>query len=249
MKFVKVAILFLFILSFVLLAFSVTVFLGKRAEEMRRIQVEGELDVQKAENKKLTYAYEELNTKHGQLTADYEKLNSEKEEFLKKQQEIEDTLKAERAKAQELTVALKQEQSGKGMMEEELNRIKLDYQKLSQELEVIRQKYQDLQVTSPTGKGAPEKLKTEIELPPVVVSAGTTEPGKVLVINRDFNFVVVDRGLQEGIARSEFLFIARDGKPVARVQAEKVYDHFSACAIVEESRSNPIHEGDQVSKS
>lgn len=213
------------------------VFMEKQAEEAHRIQVEGELSVQKAENKKLNLAY-------GQLT--------------QSKKELEKILQEEKKRAKEILKALETEKKGRSRAEKDLkqnseylNKMKLEYQQLSQELEVLQQKLQDLGLGSPVplSKKTPMKLTTEVEIPPVVVEAGTQQPGQVLVVNRDFNFIVVDRGSQEGLAKGEFLFIARGGKPVARVQVEKVYDHFSACGIVEEAKTRRIMEGDSVSKS
>jgi predicted RNase H-like nuclease (RuvC/YqgF family) len=235
MKPVKFFIVFLFILSFILLGFAVTVFLGKRSEELRRIQTEEQLDIQKSENKKLSLAYEELGGQNQKLAGEIK--------------QAEEKLTAERTRAEEMVKALDQEKTGKGRLEEAFNQLKTDYQKLSQELEIMQQKYQDSSSRIATGTNAPQPLKTEIELPPVIVRSGAPGTGKVLVLNRDFNFIVVDMGVQEGLAKGEFLFVTRASKPVARVQAEKVYDHFSACAIVEESKTSSLREGDSVSKS
>jgi seryl-tRNA synthetase len=236
MKGWKIIILILFLLSIALLGFAIFVFMEKQAEEARRIQVEGELSTQLSENKKLSLAYDQLT---------------------QSKQELERVLVEEKRRAKEILKTLENEKKNHTrtsgdlkMTSEHLNKVKLEYQQLSQELEVLRQKLTDIGAGSPVAlsKKAP-KLTTEIEIPPVVVQASPSEPAQVLVVNRDFNFIVIDRGSQQGIARGEFMFIARDGKPVARVQVEKVYDYFSAAAIVEESKSNRLREGDSVTKS
>jgi len=235
MKGWKILILILFLLSIALLGSAVYVFMEKQAEEARRIQVEGELSTQRSDNKKLSLAYD-------QLTQSKQELERVLAEEKKRSKEILKTLENEKKNHTRTSGDLKK-------TNDHLNKIKLEYQLLSQELEVLRQKLTDMGAGSPIAlsKKAP-KLTTEIEIPPVVVQASPSEPGQVLVVNRDFNFIVIDRGAQHGIAKGEFMFIVRDGKPAARVQVEKVYDHFSAAGIVEESKSNRIHEGDSVTK-
>jgi len=237
MKTWKILIVILFILSGALFGFALVTFLGKQAETTLRIQTEDNLIQQKFENKKLNLAYEELTQTKNNL---------------------ETTLKNEKKRAQEIMTAFNKEKKARTQAEKnhkqsaaELNRFKKEYQELSQELEVLQQKIQDLGFgdSELALKASPGKMVTEIEIPPVVVSAGSPQEGQVLVVNRDFNFVVVDKGSNDGVAKGEFLSIFRSGKPVAKVQAEKVYDQFSACGIIEESKSRPVREGDLVKKS
>ncbi|HXV28209.1 MAG TPA: hypothetical protein VD913_04510 [bacterium] len=76
-----------------------------------------------------------------------------------------------------------------------------------------------------------------------------TAPGfQIMTVNRKFNFVVVNVGLQDQIKMGDKLGVMRNQKNVATIQVEKVYDRFSAAAIVEESKDTPIKEGDAVRK-
>lgn len=228
MKFMKFSVIFLFLLSLAVLGVAAMVFMDKKAEESLRIKTEGELDVQRSENKKLTLAYDQLN---------------------QEKQALEKQLEEGTIRAQGLFKDLQGEKTNRAKSEEDLSKVREDYQKLSQELEILQQKYSDLEQGFQPLESAPERLRTEVELPPVVVSSEPRQKGKVLVVNRDFNFIVVDMGYQDKLDKGAFLALTRGGKPVARVQADKIYDQFSACTITEESKSNPIQEGDLVAKS
>jgi len=229
MKLLKISIAVLFLFSLAVLGVASVVFMGKKAEETLRLKAEDQLDTQRSENKKLTLAYDQLN---------------------QQKQQIEKQLEEEKTRAQGIFKDLQSERSNRSKAEEDLNKVREDYQKLSQELEILQQKYQDLETQGfQPLETAPGKLKTEVELPPVVVSSEPRQKGKVLVVNRDFNFIVADLGYQDKLEKGSSLSLTRNGKPVARVQAEKVYDQFSACTIIEESKSNPILEGDLVTKS
>lgn len=69
---------------------------------------------------------------------------------------------------------------------------------------------------------------------------------RVLTVNRKFNFVVVNQGLQDGLKIGDKLEIVMQGRGTAKVQVEKIYDKFSAATILEESPQNQIVEGDEV---
>ncbi|MBU3760106.1 MAG: hypothetical protein FGM27_09315 [Candidatus Omnitrophica bacterium] len=71
---------------------------------------------------------------------------------------------------------------------------------------------------------------------------------QVMTINRKFNFVVVNAGLNHSLKMGDRLRIERAGKSIAAVEIEKLYDSFSAATIVEEKSGDPIQEGDSVEK-
>lgn len=87
---------------------------------------------------------------------------------------------------------------------------------------------------------------------PAVPSTVTTEVAitpKVLTVNRKFNFVVVNLGLQDGLKMGDKLKVFKQGKSSATVQIEKLYDKFSAATILEENAQQRIAEGDEIRKS
>lgn len=85
---------------------------------------------------------------------------------------------------------------------------------------------------------------------PVVVPPPPPAPKQeILTVNRKFNFVVVNLGIKDGIKMGETLDIQRRGKSVGKVQVEKLYDSFSAAAILEENEKTPIKVGDLITRS
>ncbi len=71
---------------------------------------------------------------------------------------------------------------------------------------------------------------------------------QVLTVNRKFNFVVVNLGLAQKMKIGDLIDVQRGGKTVANLQVEKLYESFSAAAIVREPKDAPIVEGDTVRK-
>ncbi|HNX69576.1 MAG TPA: hypothetical protein PLL75_06390 [Candidatus Omnitrophota bacterium] len=95
-----------------------------------------------------------------------------------------------------------------------------------------------------------EPVKVEQPAPAPAASAATETKAasKVLTVNRKFNFVVINLGLQDGLKMGDKLKVVKDGKDSATLQAEKLYDKFSAATIVEEDPKQQVAEGDEVRK-
>ena len=84
--------------------------------------------------------------------------------------------------------------------------------------------------------------------PKVSATTGATTGAKVLTVNRKFNFVVINQGLQEGLKMGDKLKVLKQGKESATVQIEKLYDKFSAATLVEEDPKQQVVEGDAIRK-
>ena len=80
------------------------------------------------------------------------------------------------------------------------------------------------------------------------VTAATAANGKVLTVNRKFNFVVINQGLQDGLKMGDKLKILKQGKESATIQIEKLYDKFSAATLLEEDPKQQVVEGDEILK-
>jgi hypothetical protein len=89
---------------------------------------------------------------------------------------------------------------------------------------------------------APSVAIEEVEQP----SSASGAVGKVLLVNRKFNFVVANLGTRQGLGLDDVLSIEQNGTSVGQVRIEKIYDDYSAAYIVEEQSAAPIEEGDLV---
>ncbi|MBM3250122.1 MAG: hypothetical protein FJZ09_04660 [Candidatus Omnitrophica bacterium] len=92
-----------------------------------------------------------------------------------------------------------------------------------------------------------------VELPPIVVYPQQEPPvidvtsrlsGKVLAVNRDNNFVIVDLGEEAGAKMGDRFQIYRDGQAVAMVEVIQLRKNISACDIKKEM--TPVAIGDTV---
>jgi predicted nucleic acid-binding Zn-ribbon protein len=135
-------------------------------------------------------------------------------------------------------------------------------------LEFGNLKYEtDLKVSKAIGEEPPkESLKAPpapaqesvsesgtVELPPIVVRPQITPlmineagigMGKVLAINRDNNFVIMDLGEEQGIKAGNTFVVYRGEQPIADIEVVQVRQNISACDIKRET--SPIKVGDTI---
>ncbi len=88
--------------------------------------------------------------------------------------------------------------------------------------------------------------KQGVELERIVVKQEGELEGKVLVVNKEYNFIVTDVGLNDQIALGDILTVFRDGKYVGEGQVEKIYDTMSAATIAKETKPGAIQVNDKV---
>jgi hypothetical protein len=74
---------------------------------------------------------------------------------------------------------------------------------------------------------------------------GPTE-GQVIVVNREYDFIVVNLGSNQGLTLGQEFHVVRGDQVLGRVKVEKLYDELSAAAILPNSNKDAIREGDAV---
>jgi uncharacterized phage infection (PIP) family protein YhgE len=79
---------------------------------------------------------------------------------------------------------------------------------------------------------------------PVQAANVSSSQGQVVVVNRDYDFVVMNLGRNHGLQIGQEFQIVRGSEVVGRVKVEKVYDELAAAAILPDSKKDAIREGD-----
>ena len=139
----------------------------------------------------------------------------------------------------------------------QLSRIQSDHDAMKQRLADLERAKGELE-----SKVLELSSKPTVELDKVVVSgepqprlretssmAGHAAPpsdGQVVVINREYDFIVMNLGRNHGLSIGQEFQVVRDSQVLGRVKVEKVYDELSAAAILPESQKDIIREGDTV---
>lgn len=88
--------------------------------------------------------------------------------------------------------------------------------------------------------------KKGIKLEKIVVKPETGEivpEGQVLVVNREFDFVVVNLGENDGLKVGSKLQVYKDDEMLGNVEVEKIYGNMSAATILPDAQKDKIKEG------
>jgi len=72
--------------------------------------------------------------------------------------------------------------------------------------------------------------------------------GKVLVVNREYNFAVINLGSKDGVAIGDVFYVYHSNKYIGDITLEKIHDSMAAAGFASSDIKNKIAEGDRVVK-
>ncbi|MCM8797268.1 MAG: hypothetical protein NC923_05270 [Candidatus Omnitrophica bacterium] len=93
-------------------------------------------------------------------------------------------------------------------------------------------------------KVKPEEKKAKSSPPPV---SGDIE-GKVLVVNKEYDFVVINIGAQDGLRLGDQFSVFHDNEYVGDIKVEKLQDNMAAAGFLSPDLKSAVNEGDRVVK-
>lgn len=156
-------------------------------------------------------------------------------------------------------MSLKAEES---KLKEQLSEAESSFKSKMLQISNLKRQFEVLDIGEETG----QKPKESVELPPIVVRPQTEEPkfqeevvaapaatevmpmasfeGKVLAVNKPYNFIVVDLGQDSGVRIGQRLKVYRDNKPIGAIEIMQIRNTISAGDIKEET--TPIKVGDII---
>ena len=70
--------------------------------------------------------------------------------------------------------------------------------------------------------------------------------GKVLEVNRKFDFVIINLGKEDGIKKGMMFMVYRDKKLLGKVEAEDIFPKMSSCIVLPEWKQGNIKVDDGV---
>lgn len=95
-----------------------------------------------------------------------------------------------------------------------------------------------------TKKAAVGPVKTEKK---AVTSQVKSLEGKVMVVNKEFNFAVINLGSKDGVKLGDEFSVLSSGKSIGTIKVEKVHEAMSAAGFAEELK-NKIKDNDTVAQ-
>ncbi len=154
---------------------------------------------------------------------------------------------------------LEQQKGLRSDLEKKLNEAQNDLRKTQSQLKALVSQKEELEI-----KLRDSEVKSkEVELGNIVVNPEVIAPqptvekkesniqakgleGKVLVINKDYNFAVINLGSKDGVSLGDVFSIYQNNKYVGDVKVEKVHDSMSAAGFLSGDIKDKVKEGDKV---
>lgn len=249
------------------LVLSVWFYVAKEEERDKRIATEKKLEQTLVAKRVVEQNLKEATENNEALTSqvqDLEKgvtaLQENIAQVTQEKEQLVEEAEAKNAKIAEISELLESEKSEKTTLAQELESAKADDEEAQRKLASLQDEKEQLEGQLQEAKSQGQAAVTQPQTQPAVdlgkVSVGKpvsqmTSPelpgkmGRILVVNDEFNFVVVSFGKNDGLEGGEVLNIYRDGKLIGKVQVEKLYDAISAATILD-GKAGVYKEGDTV---
>ena len=257
-------------LAVVALALSIFLFFQNQREHNIRLEKERQVANLIQERDQLQIQITTLETAKSKVEAELDRTKQDlmqaKAQADHSQQELSrsiDEKKGEMGKLQQamdqMMKELAQARSERQDLSGKVAKLTSDREDLQKQLEDAHQQHQMLQaklneavhvptvqldkVTVSSAEQEPAPLMSAMQPRPI---ASSVLAGQVLVVNRDYDFVVVDLGKNQGLSMGQEFKIVRGDEVLGRVKIEKVYDDLSAAAMLADTKKEAIREGDSV---
>jgi len=254
----KAAIILLSVLAVIFLLLSGGVFYLLQQERQHAAQLQEELDDIKAKQKITEEELRNYKTRALNLDSKLREANSAIEQLnlsLKQESGLREQVLYE---TQRLGADLEQQKSLRADLEKKLSQAQADLQKLQAQYKELSDKKTQLE----------ERLKEisaksqGVELGTIVVSSEGQQPalpreqaariapqaleGKILVINKEYNFIVINLGGKDGVKTGDVFSVYHANKYAGDAKVEKVHDSMSAAGFNVSEIKEKISEGDKV---
>ncbi|MBM3255666.1 MAG: hypothetical protein FJZ08_05125 [Candidatus Omnitrophica bacterium] len=225
-----------------------------------------------AESKKAISNFElqlkEAQAKIDTLTSDLEQEKTARQEESTKVEQLKKELDDQKKKRSDLESSINEERriasdQKSRLLALDAKRVSLEarIKELEDELEQIKTKDVELGTivvapdtdVSVTAEEKPRPAEKTIKTVPVIKTnpVASSRPAssfeaKVLVVNKDYNFVVINMGSRDGVRVGDIFSIYHNAKYVGDVKVDKVHDSMAAAGFSSADMKDKVSEGDKV---
>jgi len=165
---------------------------------------------------------------------------------------LEDTIIAKKTVQKELNTEKRKRFALETEIEEKEEQIRLSLSRLQKEIVARRETEAQLVITMKE-KGILEakiskltKKTGAFELERIVVKTTPILVGRVLMVNREYDFIVADLGRGDNVKLGDVLSVYRNEKFIARVQVERLEENICAAAVLPGWQNVEFNESDEV---
>ena len=225
-------------------------------EESKKVATDLELKLQEAKKRidsladELTAeksAHAETSNKLEQFKADLSNQKSLREDLENRLNQVQDDSKQikEQIKImQQQKVALEEKiknlETGAGGVELGTVVVNPELPQLANDVVQVQPKMADAKINAPDTK-IPKVIKKE------QTPLANGQEGKVMIVNKEFNFVVINLGSKDKVSVGDEFLVSRSGKPIGNLKVEKVHEFMSAAGFAVELK-DLIKENDKVTQ-
>ncbi|MFH1061770.1 MAG: hypothetical protein V1747_02660 [Candidatus Omnitrophota bacterium] len=222
---------------------------------LEKLEVEGNLKDTLLKKNQLEIDLEQGRVNYSILMTQYQQAQADNEKMMVKfngKMELISSLKSKLAK----------EEKDNSRISEKLAKVNSEFDDVKTQLGQIRMAKEALENRIIEMKRKKE-LSASVELETIVVDPNSNNAipatqgfsplpppakleGQVLVVNKEFAFIVVNIGEKDGIKNSDVLTVFKGTQVIGKVQVERIYDTMSSAVILPEQTTKDIQEGDIV---
>jgi chromosome segregation ATPase len=255
---------------------AIALYLAKEGEVNKRLEVEAELQETRQAKNEAEQKLNDLMQVKKQLEEDLAQKKESYEKVLAQLTELEEENKRFAANVEEKMEIITDLKSALLKKENDYKRLNSRLEKTLSEYEDIKVKLSQIRMAKEALENriiqlSRKKKSRGVELEEIVVSRepahkatlpransspafanvvsfppeGSLE-GQVLVVNKEFAFVVINLGQKDGLKESEILNVYRGQQFLGKVQVERIYDTMSSAVILPDVTAEEIKEGDMV---
>ncbi len=228
----------LWVISFIIsLLCAVGLLFFMLQEKASRIELEQQLselqNAKKATEIKLDRAQLELMQLKEKAQVLAKQVEQEKKSY---QAAIEDVDK-KKAQLKELEANLASEKKQRLSLANALAQLREKQESLQEQLKQAKQ-----QMQGPHRPSAASAPRSGVELKKIVVKPKKELSGKVLVVNKEFHFVVIDLGKKDEVGVGDEFVVYRNSQDIGKVKVEKAYEAMCTASILPGSQEEKINE-------
>lgn len=259
----KIVLVLLVVASVAFAAIAVIGFMGKEREYMKRLVVEDKLAATLKEKRNLEKALETAKSYKEQAEAKivkmedkYKEISSQFDDMKQKSESSVSELEAKIAELTKIKVDLDNEKKEKLIISKKLDSLQDDYDKAKREASRLAGEKADLEK-----RIADLREKESVNLDKIVVNTNEDSDnahvhalkqamqGKVLVVNKEYSFIVTDIGQDKNIQKGAKFDVMDGAKFLGQAEIDKVYDTMSSATVLPGAKINDMKKGNVIIES
>lgn len=257
----KIALILLVIASVASAVIAVIGFMGKEREYMKRLVVEDKFALTLKEKRNLEKeletaksAKEQTEAKIVKMEEKFKEISSQFDDMKQKGESAALELEAKKTELAKVRVDLENEKKEKLNISKKLDSLQIDYDRVKRQVSMLASDKTGLEK-----KVMELQEKQSVNLDKIVVNSGegdvpliaarTQKPlmqGKVLVVNKEYSFIVTDIGQDKGVQKGAKFDVMDGTRSLGQVEVDKVYDTMSSATVLPGSKINDIKKGNAI---